>query len=80
VILPPAQHAGQVGQLTARAGTDLVGSAEARPEALPQARPRARRPHLTAGWATWFGNRRAGVRDRWFRLRTTWDYRGCPQP
>jgi hypothetical protein len=32
------------------------------------------RRHLSwvAGWACWFGNRRAGLRDRWFRL--TWRY------
>lgn len=63
------QHAGRVGQLAAR--TDLVGSAPRRP------------PHrrgVTAGWATWFGNRQVGLRDRWFRLRTSWHYRGCPAP
>jgi hypothetical protein len=28
----------------------------------------------------WFGNRQEGLRDRWFRLRTSRHYRGCPQP
>ena len=28
--------------------------------------------HWLGGWACWFGNRRAGLRDRWFRL--TWRY------
>jgi len=27
---------------------------------------------LPSGWLTWFGNRRAGIRDAWFRL--TWHY------
>jgi hypothetical protein len=31
---------------------------------------------LLAGWGVWFGNRRVGVRDRWFRLRTRASYRG----
>ena len=30
-----------------------------------------RRP-LPSGWLTWFGNRRVGIRDAWFRL--TWRY------
>jgi Clp amino terminal domain, pathogenicity island component len=63
------QHAGRVGQLAAR--TDLVGSAPRRPP---------RRRGVTVGWATWFGNRQVGLRDRWFRLRTSWHYRGCPEP
>src|SRR5580704_16196888 len=70
------QHAGQVGQLTARARTDLIGSA-----GPPRRARRSRwRPRVTVGWATWFGNRRVGLRDRWFRLRTTWHYRSCPDP
>jgi hypothetical protein len=50
------------------------------------ARPRApgssasRRARLFTGWGTWFGNRRAGLRDRWFRLRTHGAYRNAPQP
>ena len=63
------QHASRVGQLAAR--TDLVGSAPRRPP---------RRRGVTVGWATWFGNRQVGLRDRWFRLRTSWHYRGCPAP
>jgi len=41
--------------------------------------PRARGV-VPMGWAVWFGNRRTGMRDRIFRLRTTRDYRDCPQP
>ena len=57
------------------ARTDLVGSA---PRAAPG--PGRRRRGVTVGWATWFGNRQVGLRDRWFRLRTSWHYRGCPAP
>jgi hypothetical protein len=35
--------------------------------------------NVTAGWGVWFGKRRTGLRDRWFRLRTTSSYRGAPQ-
>jgi hypothetical protein len=76
------QHAAQVSQLIARTRTDLIGSAGPRP--APGLRPGPgrprRRPSVTVGWATWFGNRRVTFRDRWFRLRTTSHYRGCPQP
>jgi hypothetical protein len=73
------QHADQVGQRTARARPDLVGSVG--PPRRPPRPPRSRwRPSVTVGWATWFGNRRVGLRDRWFRVRTSRHYRGCPQP
>ena len=73
------QHAGQVAQLTARARTDLVGSVG--PLRGPRRPPRSRwRPSVTVGWSAWFGNRRVGLRDRWFRLWTSWHYRGCPEP
>jgi Clp amino terminal domain, pathogenicity island component len=36
--------------------------------------------NVTVGWGVWFGNRRVGLRDRWFRLRTINSYRGAPQP
>jgi hypothetical protein len=36
--------------------------------------------NITVGWGVWFGNRRVGLRDRWFRLRTVNSYRGAPQP
>jgi len=73
------QHAAQISQRIARTRTDLVGSSGPRPR--PGRLPR--RPgylNVTVGWATWFGNRRGAFRDRWFRLRTTSHYRGCPQP
>jgi urease accessory protein UreE len=73
------QHAGQVAQVTARARTDLVGFAG--PPRGPRRPRRSRwRPDVTVGWAAWFGNRRVGAGDRWFRLRTSWHYRGCPAP
>lgn len=40
--------------------------------------PRRGSRNVTVGWAVWFGNRRAGLRDRWFRLRTIRHYRGAP--
>ena len=72
------QHDDQVGQLAARARPDLAPSAAA--PAGPRRLPRRRFLNVTVGWTAWFGNRRVGLRDRWFRPRTTWDYRGCPQP
>jgi Clp amino terminal domain, pathogenicity island component len=64
-----SHHGRQVGQLAGRPPT-------------PRRRgPRPRRfPAVPVGWAAWFGNRRTGLRDRWFRLRTIGHYRGCPQP
>jgi hypothetical protein len=80
------QHSSHVGQLIARARTDLVGSSELqrqqsrRSRRQQSRRPRRRYPTITVGWATWFSNRRVSLRDRWFRLRTAGHYRGCPQP
>jgi Clp amino terminal domain, pathogenicity island component len=48
-----------------------------------RARRGRRRPGLlsfTVGWDAWLRNRRVGLRDRWFWLRTARRYRGCPQP
>jgi hypothetical protein len=53
---------------------------EAIQRAFQFVRPRHSLLNVTVGWAMWFGNRRAGLRDRWFRLRTSRHYRGCPQP
>jgi hypothetical protein len=62
-------------------------AAQARPDLTPPGPPlagarRSRRGlrNITVGWAAWFSNRRVGLRDRWFRLRTTGHYRRCPQP
>jgi hypothetical protein len=70
------QHASQVSERIATR-TDLIGPSAPRPE--PR-RPKSRRPGLPVGWAAWFSNRHVALRDRWFRLRTTRHYRGCPQP
>lgn len=35
--------------------------------------------HFTVGWGIWFANRQAGMRKRWFRLRTLPAYRGAPR-
>jgi Clp amino terminal domain, pathogenicity island component len=37
-------------------------------------------PSFLIGWPSWFGNRRAGIRDRWFWLTTLRHYRHQPQP
>jgi hypothetical protein len=70
------QHSHEVEQRVAQTRPGL-----ARPTRRT-ARPRRhlRFLNVTVGWAAWFGNRRVGLRDRWFRLRTTSHYRGCPQP
>jgi hypothetical protein len=73
-------HDDQVGQIAARARPGPTPTAGAL--AGPRCLPRRRRGFLnvTVGWSAWFGNRRVGLRDRWFRLRTARSYRGCPQP
>jgi hypothetical protein len=55
------------------------------PRSGRSAAPRPRRPRrlrhgITVGWSAWFDNRRVSLRGRWFRLRTSRNYRGCPQP
>src|SRR6266566_2538780 len=80
-------HAGQVEQRLARTRPDLARPRRApgRPTTamvIPPGRRRLRRHgalRFTVGWAVWFGNRRTGLRDRWFRLRTIRYYRGAPQ-
>jgi hypothetical protein len=79
------RHADEVEQRAVR-GSELAGprgqrGGRAGTRAVP---PRRRRHRLlrnvTVGWRAWFSNRRVGLRDRWFRLRTLRDYRDCPQP
>jgi hypothetical protein len=36
-------------------------------------------PNFMIGWPTWFRNRRVGMRDRWFRVRTLNTFRGQPK-
>jgi hypothetical protein len=85
-----SHHAGEVGRRVERARPDLPQPASARDRAEARttalARRHRRRPgrtlalrNVTVGWGTWFGNRRVGLRDRWFRLRTTSSYWGAPQ-
>jgi Clp amino terminal domain, pathogenicity island component len=86
-----SHHADEVGRQVERARPDLLGAPSARDRAQARttalARRHRRRPgrtlalrNVTVGWGTWFGNRRVGLRDRWFRLRTASSYRGAPQP
>jgi len=74
-------HAEQVKERVAAAKPELAGPVRNRA-------PRRRAPGgrvarvargLLAGWSAWLDNRRTGLRDRWFRLRTRAAYRGCPQ-
>jgi Clp amino terminal domain, pathogenicity island component len=52
------------------------------PPALARTRLMRRRRWLrvTVGWGAWARNRRAAVRNRWFRVRAARAYRGAPQP
>jgi hypothetical protein len=89
-----SHHASAVQDRVQRARPDLPrppsapDRAQARAVALSsrhRRRHRAMGPasaltNVTVGWGVWFGNRRAGLRDRWFRLRTSASYRGAPQP
>lgn len=36
-------------------------------------------PNFMVGWPTWFGNRRTGLRDRWFERTTRGAFRGQPR-
>ncbi len=85
-----SHHADEVGRRVERACPDLPQPPSPRDRAQARAVALARRHgrspgravalrNLTVGWGTWFGNRRVGLRDRWFRLRTTSSYRGAPQ-
>jgi Clp amino terminal domain, pathogenicity island component len=85
-----SHHAGEVGRLVERARPDLAQPPSSGDRALARAMALSRRHrrrrgrtlalrNVTAGWGVWFGNRRVGLRDRWFRLRTTNSYRGAPQ-
>ena len=88
-----SHHASEVAKRVASARPDLPGPpsardrSQARAVALSRRHRRHRAPgpasglrNVTVGWGTWFGNRRMGLRDRWFRLRTSASYRGAPQP
>jgi Clp amino terminal domain, pathogenicity island component len=77
------QHDDEVRRLAVRIRPDLADPRLARFAAVTGRPRRRRRPvslNVTVGWSAWFGNRRVGLRDRWFRLRTIQHYRGCPQP
>jgi len=80
-------HADQVEQRLARARPDLGRSHRAPRRPVPpmviwfgHRRLRLRALNVTVGWRMWFRNRQVGLRDRWFRLRTSSYYRGAPQP
>ena len=77
-------HSDEVERRAAQGRPDLARRRIPGRAAASMAIARGRRRHrflaLTVGWATWFDNRRVGLRDRWFRLRTIRHYRGSPQP
>lgn len=69
-------HADQVTRRVAAARPDLTGPL--------RGRRRVHRPGpgplvLMVGWGAWLENRRTGLRDRVFWLRTRAAYRDCPQ-
>jgi len=81
-------HRAQVEQLVRAFNADLAPADSIQPASGRVAvanytrRPRSRRRRrfrFTVGWDTWFSNRRVGLRDRWFWLRTLPDYRRAPQ-
>jgi hypothetical protein len=85
-----SHHASEVGRRVERARPDLPkppsAGDRAQARAVALSRRHRRRPgrtfalrNVTVGWGAWFDNRRVGLRDRWFRLRTTSSYRGAPQ-
>ena len=86
-----SRHASEVATRGTRAAGPARGPSagdRAQARAVALSRGHRRRPgrgplalnNVTVGWGMWFGNRRVGLRDRWFRLRTSSSYRGAPQP
>jgi hypothetical protein len=84
-----SHHRDRVEALAHEARPDLVEtrqqlkqlSQRSMPRLGYQQRPWAWRriaPNFMVGWPTWFSNRRAGLRDKYFRLVTGPAYRGQP--
>jgi hypothetical protein len=83
-----SQHLSAVEDRLAAARPDLA-PAHVEPSSALQWRQATRRIRLyrrlrflsfAVGWPSWFGNRRAGIRQRWFWLTTLRHYRHQPQP
>ena len=73
-------HAEQVKRRVAAARPELAGPVRNRaPRRYARGGPSRLARGLLAGWSAWLDNRRTGLRDRWFLLRTRAAYRGCPQ-
>jgi hypothetical protein len=83
-----SQHLSAVEERLAAARPDLAPVRVAPSSALQwrQATRRLRRYRrmrflsFAVGWPSWFGNRSAGIRDRWYWLTTLRHYRHQPQP
>jgi hypothetical protein len=88
-----SHHRDRVETLACEARPDLVDTPHRRRQRYPGSAPlvvmplvahhrrRAWRkvvPNFMVGWPTWFSNRRAGLRDKYFRLVTASAYRGQP--
>jgi hypothetical protein len=88
-----SHHRDRVETLACEARPDLVDTPHRRRQRYPRPVPlvaipvvahhrrRAWRkvvPNFMVGWPTWFSNRRAGLRDKHFRLVTASAYRGQP--
>ena len=84
-----SHHHDRVEALAHEARPDLVEtrqqlkqrSQRSIPRLVHQQRPRAWQriaPNFMVGWPTWFSNRHAGLRDKYFRLVTAPAYRGQP--
>ena len=80
-------HLDHVERLAARARPEFVELRTAEPRfPLTNISVRHRRRlsrtgwfRFTVGWGTWIGNRRVGLRNRWFQLRTQRYFRRAPQ-
>jgi hypothetical protein len=80
-------HLDQVERLAARARPEVVELRTAEPgfpSTTITVRHRRRLSRngwfrFTVGWGTWIGNRRVGIRNRWFQFRTQRYFRHAPQ-
>ena len=82
------QHWDEIDRIASAARPDVVETRAQRVERFraegpPRRSPLHERwirvaPSFMVGWPSWFGNRRVGLRNKWFRLTTRAAYRGQP--